>query len=106
MFLCTSYVKDADRMRPSKHLLIVYVQYIIFIISISTFTIQPSLVPVHHVMRTDRLPCVQGHLRGIQISDFPISTQVFLSRKLISAVSTLLLSLPLNLPMASQFWSN
>jgi len=106
MFLSTSYDKPADHMRLSKHFLIVYVQYITIVISISTFTIQSSLVPVHHVMRTGRLPCVQWHLRGIQISNFPISTQVFLSRKLISAVRTLVLSLPLNFPTASQFWSN
>ena len=86
--LYTSYVSPEVHMRPSKLFIIVYTIQrqpdLIFIISISTFSMLWSLVPVYHVLRTGRFPGVQSHLSAKLISSFLVFTHVFVCTKLIS----------------------
>jgi len=55
-----------------------------FIISISAFWMQWSLVPAYHVPRIGTFPRVQSPLGAKLISSFLIFTHVFLGTKMIS----------------------
>jgi len=92
---------------PSKHFIIVYVQYSNSksLLWYTTFSMQWSLVPVYHVERTGRFPPVHWRHGAKLISRFRISTHVFLCTKLIFNY-TLVVLLVLNLLMAAQFGSD
>jgi len=69
--------------------------FILIILNL-TFSMQWSLVPVDHVLRTDRYPHVHWHLGAKLISSFVISNPVFFCKKLIS--NYLCCSMAQNLP--------
>jgi len=96
-------------MWTSKLFIIMYVQYndnpdFIFVISNSTCLMQCFLMPVYHVPHIGRFPHAQRHPGAKLMSSFLIFTHLFLCTKLIS--TSLVLPLPLNMPMASQFGSD